>query len=113
MAKPLRNQSQNAAEKRRSEAIRAALDVAREVGVQVDRPAILSDSNNTIVDLSPSRVVAKVATSSFRHAKLESMEREVSVASFLARKGAPVVAPAMDIGPGPYRRDDAPISLWQ
>ena len=48
------------------------------------RTQILKDSNNTIVHLQPAPIVAKVGTSHFRDAGLESLERELTVARHLA-----------------------------
>jgi hypothetical protein len=48
---------------RRETAIAAAVEVARSLGVRVESPMILKDSNNTIIDLGVDDLVAKVATS--------------------------------------------------
>jgi hypothetical protein len=55
---------------------------------------ILRDWNNTIVQLAPARIIAKVGTSHFRDARLESLERELVVATYLSTRGAPVSAPS-------------------
>jgi hypothetical protein len=52
----------------------------------------VKDWNNTIIRLAPAEIVAKVATSHFRDARLESLDREVAVAAHLAGRGAPVVS---------------------
>jgi hypothetical protein len=99
--------------RRRRLAIRAALGLAAELGIVVERPRILKDSNNTIVHLIPAPVVAKVGTSHFRDAKLESLERELAVAAHLAERDAPVVAPVRNVAPGPHRRGTVTLTLWQ
>ena len=78
-----------------------------------EQPAILADSNNTIVWLAPAPIVAKVGTSHFRDAELESLTRELAVATHLSRLGAPVVAPARDLAAVPHRRRDLTLTLWQ
>src|SRR5262247_2566735 len=83
-----------AAEKRRGCALEAAVSVVESLGVVAERPVILADSNNTIVWLAPAPIVAKVGTSHFRDAELESVTRELAVAAHLSRLGAPVIAPA-------------------
>ena len=41
------------------------------------------------------------------------MRREVSVAGFLARAGAPVVAPSAELDPGPHTHDGISLSFWE
>jgi Phosphotransferase enzyme family len=100
-------------EERRALALEAARSVAARLGVVVDQPSILADSNNTIVWLAPTPVVAKVGTSHFRDAELESLTRELAVAAYLAGRGAPVVAPADAVDPGPHRWRKLTVTLWQ
>lgn len=102
-----------AAEERRGHALEAAVSVAADLGVVADQPAILADSNNTIVLLSPSPIIAKVGTSHFRDAELESLTRELAVAAHLTQLGAPVVAPAREVDPGPHRWRTLTLTLWQ
>lgn len=74
---------------------------------------ILSDWNNTIIRLLPSSIVAKVGTSHFRYSELESLDRELEVASHLAARGAPVIAPTRAVAPGPHQLRGVTITLWQ
>ena len=92
-----------AAEKRRGRALEAAVSVVESLGVVVERPVILADSNNTIVWLAPAPIVAKVGTSHFLDAELESLTRELAVAAHLSQHGAPIVAPPGDLPAGPHR----------
>ena len=94
-------------------AVEAALGVVRKLGVPCDGPVVLSDANNTIVHLAPAPVVAKVGTSHFRDAHLESLERELAVAAYAAGRGAPIVRPTKDVPPGPHRWRDLTVTLWQ
>src|SRR5438093_10847887 len=98
---------------RRRLATEAALGVAQELGIDARQPRILKDSNNTIVHLAPAPVVAKVGTSHFRDAKLESLERELAVATHLAECGSSIVGPAPDVHPGPHVRQDMTLTLWR
>jgi len=102
-----------AAEKRRGRALEAAVSVVESLGVVAERPVILADSNNTIVWLAPTPIVAKVGTSHFRDAELESLTRELAVAAHLARHGAPIVAPAGGLAAGPHCWRDLTLTLWQ
>lgn len=90
-----------------------ALAVAKQLGLDVDRPRLLKDSNNTIVHLAPADLVAKVGTSHFRDVQLESLEREVAVAAHLVAHEAPVVPPAREVDPGPHRHGAFIVTLWQ
>jgi hypothetical protein len=94
-------------------AIQAALGVGGELGIAAEGATILKDSNNTIVKLVPAAVVAKVGTSHFRDAKLESLERELAVATHLADSGAPVVRPTREVAPGPHHWRNVTLTLWQ
>ena len=89
------------------------MGVAAALGVHVEQAVVLEDWNNTIVRLDPASIVAKVGTSHFRDARLESLERELAVVEHLAARGAPVVPPARQVPPGPHRRDGFTVTLWQ
>ena len=98
---------------RRRSATDVALGLGRELGIEVRQPRILKDSNNTIVHLAPAPVVAKVGTSHFRDAKLESLARELAVATHLAKRESPTIRPALDVDPGPHVREDVTLTLWR
>jgi hypothetical protein len=74
---------------------------------------ILADWNNTIVRLGASAIVAKVGTSHFRDAGLESLAREVAVSTYLARCGAPVLPPTAEVPAGPHHWHGLTVTLWQ
>jgi hypothetical protein len=82
---------------RRRRAREAVLAVAADLGVDARHATILEDWNNTIIRLAPAQIVAKVGTSHFRDARLESLERELAVAKHLASRNAPVVRPTEDV----------------
>jgi hypothetical protein len=89
------------------------LAVAGDLGVDARHATILEDWNNTIIRLAPAQIVAKVGTSHFRDARLESLERELAVAKHLASRNAPVVRPAEDVPAGPHQRHGLTLTLWQ
>jgi hypothetical protein len=97
-----------------ADALRAACEVARELGLRVGEPRRLPGRSNLLVRLWPAPVVARVATGT---AKLRSGDawfaREVALASHLARAGAPVVPPSDEILPGPHTRDGWILSFWR
>jgi Ser/Thr protein kinase RdoA (MazF antagonist) len=90
-----------------------ALAVAAELGVAADRAVIVQDWNNTIVRLGGTGLVAKVGTSHFRDAALESLERELAVSAHLAARAAPVVVPAEEVPAGPYVSHGLTVTLWR
>ena len=95
-------------------ALVAALRVAHEQEIRVDQPRVLSDEQNLIVHLSPSPVVARVATriAWSRPDPAAWLAREVSVAAHVAKNGGPVVPPTPLADPGPHRRDGYDLTLW-
>ena len=98
---------------RRERAVRAAVGIAAAHGIESHAPAVLKDSNNTIIHLAPSPVVAKVATSTLRKQHASSLEHELNVALHLAREGAPVVAPSGELPPAVYRGGGLEVTFWQ
>jgi hypothetical protein len=93
---------------RRRLACEAALAAAAELGVAADRAVIVQDWNNTTVRLGGTGLVAKVRTSHFRDAGLESLERELAVSAHLAACAAPVVGPAEEVPAGRTCRTGGP-----
>jgi hypothetical protein len=94
--------------------LEAALSLARAHGLPAGSPVVLRDLSNLLVHLWPAPVVARVATSTAaaRGGALDWLVREVEVAEFLAGRGAPVVAPASELPPGPHLQDGYAISFW-
>ncbi len=99
---------------RAAAAISAAVEVARELGVPVDRPEVLADRSNLVIHLKPSPVVARVATMTavIRGQPETWLQREVQVASYLAASHVPTVPPAPGIPPGPHRRMGFVMTFW-
>jgi hypothetical protein len=100
-------------QERRERAVKAATNVAAAYHIKCGAPAILKDSNNTIIHLAPSLVVAKVATSTLRKQQASNLEHEVNIAVYLAGLGAPIVRPSDEIPPAVYRDGDLEVTFWQ
>jgi hypothetical protein len=91
----------------------AAIVSARREGLRFAEPKVLRDRGNLLVHLAPAPVVARVATlTGTRRAGDRWLRREVAVAGFLARAGAPVVAPSAELDPGPHTHDGISLSFW-
>jgi Ser/Thr protein kinase RdoA (MazF antagonist) len=95
-------------------AMRAATEVAREHGLPVESPRMLANDQNLLVHLSPSPVVARVATRiAWSRPDPEAwLAREVAVVAYAAGKGAPVVPPTPLVNPGPHSRNGYHLTLW-
>ena len=97
-------------------AMRAAAQVAREAGLRLDQPVVLSDGSNLLLGLGRGRqpaVVARVAaTTAAVRAGDAWLAREVAVAGHLAFRGAPVVAPSGDLDPGPHGFAGLTMTFW-
>lgn len=95
-------------------ALRAAVEVAEQAGLRFDRPVVLGDRSNLLVRLEPAPVVARVATTTATVRAGDAwLAREVAVAGYLARLGAPVVAPSTLAPPGPHRHDGHLLTFWE
>jgi Ser/Thr protein kinase RdoA (MazF antagonist) len=98
---------------RQKQAIEAATQIAATYQIKSAAPILLKDSNNTVIHLAPSPVVAKVATSTLRKQRVSNLEQELKVALHLADSGAPIVPPSEEIPPAVYRYKDSEITFWQ
>ena len=93
-------------------AVEVAVSVARDVGLRVDEPVVLRDLTNVLVRLDPSPIVARVPQTLSRLRGRDWFELEIRAVSWLARSGAPVVAPTTVVDPGPHERDGHLVSFW-
>jgi len=95
-------------------ALAAAVAVARELGLDVGQPRVLANDQSLLVHLSPSPVVARVATriAWSRPDPAAWLAREVAVASHAAANGGSVVPPTSQADPGPHTRDGYAMTLW-
>jgi len=76
-------------------------------------PVILKDSNHTSIHLVPFPVVARVVAPRVGQDPSTALSAELSVAEHLARAGAPIVAPTIDVPPGPHLEANETMTLWQ
>jgi Phosphotransferase enzyme family len=91
----------------------AASVVAADQGLRFAEPTILRDRGNLLVHLAPTPVVARVATlTGTRRTGDRWLRREVMVAGFLDDAGAPVVAPSVELDPGPHTHEGISLSFW-
>jgi hypothetical protein len=84
----------------------SVVELARTNGLVVEEPVPLRSTNNLVVWLRPSAVVAKVSPA---HG---GAVRELTIARLLGEAGAPVVAPADGIGDTVHRIGDRDITFW-
>lgn len=104
------------AEELTARAVAAAVAVARRHGVEVREPRVLSDRSNLIVELAPTPVVARVATSTADirpGGAREWLVRDVALASRLAAAGAEVIPPASSPPAGPHMQDGLAMTFWR
>jgi hypothetical protein len=92
----------------------AASAIARREGLRFGEPVVLRDRGNLLVHLTPTPVVARVATVTGTRREGDAwLRREVSVANFLALAGMPVVAPSGELEPGPHTYEGISLTFWQ
>jgi hypothetical protein len=96
-------------------AVCAAVSAAAGFGITCLEPAVLADGANVVIHLSPAPVVAKVAasTTAVRPDAGAWLQRELDVALFLSREGAPVVAPSPEIPATIHRANGHVMSFWR
>jgi len=90
-------------------ACRAATDIAANCGIRADNPLLLQETNNTVVWLRPSDVIAKVGT---RADSEDELRREYEVARALAALGAPVASPLVESRPTTHPTTGFIVTLW-
>lgn len=90
-------------------ACQAAADIAARYGIRADSPLLLQETNNTVVWLRPSDVIAKVGT---RADSVHELQREYEVARDLAALGAPVASPLVDSPPTIDASTGFVVTLW-
>jgi Ser/Thr protein kinase RdoA (MazF antagonist) len=91
-------------------AISAAVEVARQFGINGDKPQLIQETNHTVVWLRPCAVIAKVGT---RRDAEESLMREFEVATDLASRSAPVARPFTGSIPTRHDQTEYFVTVWQ
>jgi hypothetical protein len=94
-------------------AVDAALAVAREHGLPVERAEVVRDLTNVLVHLAPAPVVARVPLTLARLRGREWFGEEIRLATFLARAAAPIAPPSDIVDPGPHERGGFHVSFWR
>jgi Phosphotransferase enzyme family len=98
-----------------TKAIAAAVSVASAQGIKIDDPQVLANAYSLRVHLRPAPIVARVSTITplLRYPIESWLAREISVAEFLASRGAPVVPPSDILPPIPHHYDGLTITFWR
>jgi hypothetical protein len=96
-------------------AVAAAVAVAAEHGLRSDDPVVLRDAWHVLVHLRPLPLVARVSSGRAYPdgPSEEDVIRELAVASYAARAGAPVVPPSDLLPPGPHRSGGHVVAFWR
>lgn len=102
------------AESRSHLAIRAACEVATELGLTFERAIVLQHRSNAIIHLFPTNIVARVATipETVRQGH-DWFIREMAVARYLATTDAPIIPPSSDIDPGLHQHLGLVLGFWK
>lgn len=94
-------------------AIRAAGEVAANLGLPFDRAIVLQHRSNAIIHLYPTSVVARVATTTGTVRQGEGwFAREVAVARHLTAADAPIIPLSSVLDPGPHQHLGLVLSFW-
>lgn len=98
-------------------ATRAAVDAARDLGLDVDEPVVLHDVFSVVVHLAPQPVVARIpvvlTADSTPERQAARQQRELDVAAWLDDEGVAVVAPSALVPRTPVRHDGFPMTFWE
>ncbi|MDX3662651.1 aminoglycoside phosphotransferase family protein [Streptomyces sp. ID05-26A] len=94
-------------------ALAAAVSLAASHGVVCSDPLVLKHGSNVLVHLRPAPVVARIAarTALVRPRVSDHFARDLSVSSFLASRGVPVVPPSAELPAGPHTFEGFVISF--
>ncbi len=91
-------------------ASRVAVEVAERLGLSVDQPVLIQETNNTVLWLRPHAIIAKVAT---RRDSIEGAIRSHRIATALGELGGEVALPAPEIPPVRDPGTGFLVTLWQ
>jgi hypothetical protein len=91
------------------EIVASVVDLARDLGLVVEEPLSLRSTNNLVLWLRPSPVVAKISLGTDAADTADAL----TIAHLLARAGAPIVPPAAHIGHRVYRVSDRQVTFWR
>ena len=94
-------------------AVRAAVSIVQQHGLEVAEPRLLSTSQAVIVHLGPAPLVARVGAEDVFGPRLVWQRGAVPFVRHLADVGAAVVPPSDLLPPGPHERDGLVVSFWR
>jgi hypothetical protein len=95
-------------------ALRAATEVARNLGLSFSEAEVLRDQSNLLLHFRPAPVVARIATGTVRVRRGSAwLARELAVAEHLSAAGAPVVSPSRELPAGPHTRGGFVMTFWE
>lgn len=97
---------------RSERAVGAAVAVAARYGLHVGHPHVLWDSNNIVVHLRPTPVVAKVARADGSW-YAATLGRELAVGAHAATMGAPVAQPSPELPPEVHWHEGRALTFWR
>ena len=93
-------------------AVAAAVALARDQGLDPQRPVVISDRQVVLVHLAPEPVVARVGVEDVFGPRLDWQRGAVAFVRYLADAGAPVVPPSDLVPAGPFETDGMVVSFW-
>jgi hypothetical protein len=93
-------------------AIAVAVALAREHGLDPERPVVISNRQVVLVHLAPTPVLARVGVEDVFGPRLEWQRGAVSFVRYLADAGAPVVPPSDLVPAGPFEVEGMVVSFW-
>jgi hypothetical protein len=94
-------------------AVAVAVALAREHGLDPERPVVISDRQVVLVHLAPAPVLARVGVEDVFGPRLDWQRGAVSFVRYLADRGAPVVPPSELLPPGPFEVEGMVVSFWR
>ena len=97
----------------KSQATRAAVEVAQACGAATDRCDVLQDGSTLVLRLSETLVARVVVEIDGPRQGTAWFARENAVVQHLSRHGAPVIPLHPDLPPGPHERHGFPLSFWK
>jgi len=100
---------------RHAAAFRAVRTLLATHGLAGDRLETWKDGSNLLVRPVPAPVILRVTTFTgrVRREPMPYLEREVALVAWLASRGAPVMAPADIMPPGPFLVDGWGLAAWR